>query len=371
MIRLSKTQDRDSPRGRLIAVDLVLASVGVALLLSEALLRILGIGYGTVHMASSPVLHHAHPRNYRFVSYHRSGEYGGHIVYFDEDGLRADPEATSESRAVSQTTVALMGDSFVEALQVSHEDSFPGRLQAAAPDDASILNYGTSSYSPLLYLLQWRHQIAVTSPTHVVLMLYGNDVRDDRDMTDLGKRDAEGKIVAVPGPEVGGFTLLMRQSYLARFLNKVRLQFAWAWEHRGEARDAPLTGFIEEHPDIVGLTDGYLCELVDEVRRSGAETILTAVPSKERTLARARRTGEPTFSDKVGAWSEANGVPFVDLELAFYAAADAAADVGTAGGGVDEPLFFVRDIHFTSAGHQLVAETLATAHPTIFTDRSR
>ena len=107
------------------------------------------------------------------------------------------------------------------------------------------------------------------------------------------------------------------------------------------------------------------------MRRSGAEIILTAVPSKERTLARTRRTGEPTFSDKVRAWAEANGVPFVDLEVAFYAAADAAVDVGAAREGVGEPLFLARDIHFTSAGHQLVAETLATAHPTIFTDRSR
>lgn len=322
-------------------------------------------------MASSPVLHHAHPQNYRFVSYHPSGEYGGHVVYFDEDGLRADPEATKERRAVSQTTVVLMGDSFVEALQVSHEDSFAGRLQAAAPDDVRILNYGTSSYSPLLYLLQWRHQVAVTSPTHVVLMLYGNDVRDDEGMTDLSERDAAGKIVAVPGPEVGGLALLMRGSYLARFLNKVRLQLAWAWKHRGEARDAPLTGFIEENPDIAELTDSYLRELVDEVRRSGAEIILTAVPSKERTLARARRTGEPTFSDKVRAWSQANGVPFVDLEVAFYAAADASVDLDAARDGVGEPLFFARDIHFTSAGHQMVAKTLATAHPTIFTDRSR
>ena len=161
-------------------------------------------------------------------------------------------------------------------------------------------------------------------------MLYGNDVRDDRAMTDLAAHDAEGKIVAVPGPGVGGFTLLMRASYLARFFNKVRLQLAWAWEHRNEVRDAPLSGFIEENPDITELTDSYLRELVDEVRRSGAEIILTAVPSKERTLAPARRTGEPTFSDKARAWAEANGVPFVDLEVAFYAAADAAVDVGAA-----------------------------------------
>ena len=117
-------------------------------------MRIFGVGYGTVHMASSPTFHHVYPKNYRFVSYHPSGEYGGHVVYYDEDSLRAAPQRALERADGAAPTVAFVGDSFVEALQLSHERSFVGRLEEFASGGATVRNYGTSSYSPLLYLMQ-------------------------------------------------------------------------------------------------------------------------------------------------------------------------------------------------------------------------
>ena len=162
-------------------------------------MRVLGIGYGGVHMATSEVLHHEHPRNYRFVSYHRSREYGGHTVFYDAAGRRANPEDPQGRRTDSDVSVVVMGDSFVEALQVAHEESFVGRLQDAAPPNASVENYGTSSYSPALYLLQWRTRIRDRAPTHVFLMLFGNDIRNDEEMTAIAELDASGDIVAVSG----------------------------------------------------------------------------------------------------------------------------------------------------------------------------
>lgn len=98
---------------------LFMGSVLVAAIVVEVSLRILGIGYGSVHMASSAVLHHVHPRDYRFVSYHQSREYGGHVVYYDEAGRRADPIGTVADQPRHEVSVAVMGDSFVEALQVA------------------------------------------------------------------------------------------------------------------------------------------------------------------------------------------------------------------------------------------------------------
>lgn len=115
--------------GRLL---LIVAGFVVALIVVELMLRLLGIGYGTVHMFSSWLLHHEHPKNYQFVSYHRSGEYGGHSVFYDEWGRRADPDGIRDNTDKDNVSVAMMGDSFVEALQVSYGDSFVGRLRAAA-----------------------------------------------------------------------------------------------------------------------------------------------------------------------------------------------------------------------------------------------
>ena len=315
-----------APRLRL-KLAAALAGLLFSVVLAELLLRALGLGYGNVHMESSPVLHHVHASDHRFVSYHRSREYGGHVVRYDRNGLRVAAAQTSDAGSAGEgdLVVAFMGDSFVEALQVAYEESFVGRLQAQAGRRARVPNFGTSSYSPLLYLLQWRVRVRHLRPAHVFLMLYENDVRDDQLMTERARYDEEGRVVAVPGPAESWMTRAGRRSFLGRFLN------------------------------ISDPTDGYLRKLVSTVREAGVELTLMAVPSKARSLEAARRGHGDVFNDKVRAWAAANGVRFVDLATAFYAAADR---------GVRP--FFDRDIHFTAAGHAVVAEVIAREFPELF-----
>lgn len=325
-----------------------------AAVVAELTLRLLGLGYGNVHMEPSELLHHAHPRDHRFVSYHRSGEYGGHVVYYDEAGRRADPSPRAAEAASTRTIVAFMGDSFVEALQVSFEQSFVGRLDRMSEGRATIYNYGTSSYSPALYLLQWRHRVQHISPTHVFVMLFGNDVRDDAEMTEIAERGPGGEILSVSGRPDSSLARLARSTYLGRLIRKVQLQLAWQWEHRGEAAEGARFAFVEENPELSTLTRRYLRTLVEEVRDAGATVVLTAVPSRAQTLSGGEGNRHPTFHDHVRVWAEKHGVPFVDLAQAFEAAE------------ATEPLFFARDIHFTAAGHRVVAEALAAAYPEVF-----
>ena len=345
-------------RGSVARVGLLLGAVFMGLILAEFVLRIFGLGYGNTHMQSSAILHHVHTRDHRFISYHRSQEYGGHVVYYDSEGLRAAPEGSIGNEDSPEFVVAFLGDSFVEALQVSYEDSFVGRLQVSAPNTVLTRNYGTSGYGPLLYLLQWRTQIRSTAPTHVFLMLYSNDVRDDKAMAQIATYDERGTVSSISGPEQTWVTRIGRKSNLARLLNMVRLQLMWTWEHRGELRSPPLTAFIEENPDLTSLTDRHLRKLVTEIKQSGAELTLMAVPSKERTVYPQLRQGEPSFPDKVREWASDNGISYIDLTPAFYTAADRGTQV-----------FFWRDIHFTAHAHQLVADVLTEACPKLFSRR--
>ena len=332
-------------RAMMVVVGLLVAVITV-----EVSLRILGIGYGGVHMATSDVLHHEHPRNYRFVSYHRSREYGGHTIFYDDAGRVANPEHPQFDQTDSEVTVVVMGDSFVEALQVAHEESFVGRLQDAASPKASVENYGTSSYSPALYLLQWRTRIRARAPTHVFLMLFGNDIRDDEEMTAIAELDTSGDIVAVSGAEPRLFDRVARMTYLGRLARKVRLQLEWMWAHRHETRNEPAYEFVEEDPEINDLTDKYLRQLVREITDTGAQLVLMAVPSRERTLRPIGAASRRVFHDVVRDWAERQAVPFVDLTTPFAAAAEE-----------PEPLFFARDIHFTAHGHRVVVLLLVGA----------
>lgn len=186
-------------------------------------------------------------------------------------------------------------------------------------------------------------------------MLFGNDVRDDAEMTEIAQVDPDGQIVAVSGTEQTLFTYLARLTYLGRLLRKSQLQLAWMWQHRGEQVGRPVFEFVEENPDLTDLTDGYLRRLVSEVEESGSQLVLTAVPSRDDILRRdgLRTTG--VFHDTVQAWAERHTVPFVDLSTPFATAADAGAQ-----------LFFARDIHFTAEGHRVVADAILVEYPEVF-----
>ena len=281
-------------------LSLFLTSVAVACGLCELLLRVMGIGYGTVHMESSQILHHVHPLDYRFVSYHPSREYGGHVVYYDEDGRRASPRGRRDS-GTERFSVAFLGDSFVEAPQVSHDDSFVGRLESVARGRASVRNYGTSSYSPILYLIQWGHQVQRANPTHVFLMLFGNDVRNDLEMAESGRLDADGEIVGVSGLETSWLTRVSRMAYLGRLIRKTQLQLEWAWLHREDERVRPTTGFVEENPDVSPLTDRYLKRLAAEIDQSGATLAIMACLQRNGRYGRTIDLVAPSFTTRSGS----------------------------------------------------------------------
>ena len=95
---------------------LMLLSMIVGLFIVEISLRFFDFGYGNAPTESHPVLHHVHPRSYRFLSHTPSGEYGGHHVYYDQYGLVSDPKGGASKE--TNCRIAFLGDSFTEAGQV-------------------------------------------------------------------------------------------------------------------------------------------------------------------------------------------------------------------------------------------------------------
>ena len=324
-------------------------------IIAEISLRILGIGYGSAPLESDAILHHVHPRNYVFVVHAPSGEYGGHLVRYDEDGCVVNPQGSVSKETVGDVyRIALLGDSFVEAEQVPYPDSFLGILSNATQKGVVIKNYGCSSYSPLLYYLQWKTLVSQYRPTHVFLLLSSNDISDDERYFRLAKFNAHGdEPVAVPGPGNDWLTKLLRKSYLVRFLRRVGLQLDWALQKRSPGSQVSIGSYIEETPDISGLSSEYVMKLYETVRRSGATLTLVVVPSRYQLQGADFKA--PTFSDQWKAWAKRRSIPFIDLTEPFQHAATTGM-----------PLFFTKDIHWNSHGHRIVAQTIRTAYPQLF-----
>lgn len=331
-----------------LALAIGLPMIGAELLLrARGPLRVHGVTF------SHPVLHHAHKPGWQAQIESFTSEYDSFPVAFDQDGCRYDPLAVPAKHGNEPNRIAFLGDSFVEAYQVPYSDSFVTRVERELGDRAWVRNYGTTSYSPILSLLQWRTVVRTWKPTHVVFMLYTNDVDrstalSDADYLEKAVLDNHGEVTAIPGTEskVEGF---LRQFHLAWELMRVYRGL----QHRAlhpKAANESAGAFTEPNPDVSEPTTSILLKLKREIESTGARFSLTVVPSKLRNLKPTEKHEEPEFSDKWKVWASSQGMDFIDLASAFR-------ETSSKG----ELLFFKEDIHFNSAGHQLTSQILANA----------
>jgi GDSL-like Lipase/Acylhydrolase family len=333
----------------------------VAVGLVEISLRAMNMGFGNSPMEPDPYLHHVHPKNYSFVQQHPSGELGGFEIHYDASGrvVRNSPIKIDIPTTAAPCRIALMGDSFTEAGQVPFDQSFAGLLEEAARRSCEVRNYGVRSYSPAIYLVQWTRDVEPWHPTHVFLLLFGNDVREDVTYMSTAVMGSDGLPTAIQGPEDGWLFAQLRRSYLARFVRMVGMRASWTMGHGNEAQWT-VGGVVEEHPDWGGPTPGLVSEINRRVRASGAQLIVMAVPSRYLLMGDGKIKIEgQDFHQTVKAWAQTQGMDFLDLHRPFERASRA---------GV--PLFFLQDIHFTAEGNALVAATIARQFPAFFADGS-
>ena len=332
-----------------LMLGLIIALVG-----AEWALRLMGLGFGNSPMEPDPFLHHVHPKSYSFVQQHPSGELGGFQIDYNAEGrVFRGQAAPAAPAATASCRVALMGDSFTEGGQVPFAKSFAGQLEAAART-CEVRNYGVRSYSPAIYLVQYTRDVRPWHPRMVLVLLFGNDVREDVTYLSSGVIGGDGFPLAIQGPSDGWFFSQLRRSYLARFARMVSQRGLWAWDHRGEDQWT-IGGVVEENPEWSGPTPGLVKELNTRVHADGGQLVVMAVPSRYRLMGDGRIKVEGDFHSKVQAWTAEQHIGFLDLQTAFEQASRA---------GV--PLFFLQDIHFTAEGHALVAAVIARAYPDLF-----
>ena len=313
----------------------------------EIALRILDMGYGNAPVESDPIMHHKHPADYRFLCHDPADEYGGFIVYYDNEGLISDPDKITRLQKLSASRrIAFLGDSFVEAATIEYAKSFVAIIDKHLKDSAIVKNYGVESYSPVLCYLQWRHKTMHFKPTHVFLMLCSNDCSDDEKYLSQALFSPSGEIEAVPGIVDNILIRILRKSYLARLAKKSLIKARFILKHRG--RDLRVIDrFVEESPDIGKYpTKDYILRMAKEIESSGAVFILTAVPSKYNLHHNINDPNE--FSKQWERWAGKNSVNFIDMVGPFRKVYQ----------GSGQKLFYTNDTHFNAAGHAIIAEEI-------------
>lgn len=337
---------------------LVVASVVLTLAAMEIGLRFLGPPPASAPVIPDPVFDHVHLRDFTFKAYSPDDQFQPFTAYWDSQGLVADPEKKLASDpARPPREVALVGDSFVESSQAPYAASFAGRLNAGAAPAVHFSNWGVSSYSPLIYILLWRTRILATHPAHVFLLLYENDVNDDTVYAGKAEFGPDGFPVRVAGAPEPAFLAPLRRSAVFRTFRYALLKIRAGIHAKNDPAVANAGEYQEVSPDISPLTARMILELKREIEADGARLTVLAVPSRRADILGDPADGFRPFASKAAAWCRGNGVDYLDLEGPFL---DARKKNGPG------KLFFKKDIHFTPAGHEIVAGVIRKSAPEYF-----
>src|SRR5262249_40525749 len=149
----------------------------------EAAVRGLGIDIGQAEpgVVSHPLWGRWHRPNFGFT-YRRSEPPGSHPVRFNEHGMR-DSRPVAQARPRGTLRIAVLGDSYVEAVHVPEESAvcrrLEARLQAGSARRVEVLNFACSGFSTAAELVQVREWVRGFSPQAVVCFHHFTDITED------------------------------------------------------------------------------------------------------------------------------------------------------------------------------------------------
>lgn len=335
-----------------IRLLLINALVLLVLLASiEAVFRVLGFGYGNATLNDDPELRHVHPANYSYLSYIPSNEYGGHRVVYDEKGFRVDENgAKNDGQALSAW---FLGDSFAEGAQVPWAVSFPAKTMALLGSGLSAQNMGVPVYSPLLEFLQLKKQFANAAhkPKMVFIQLCWDDPKNDDEFSAATTFGPNDEPLKCDGGKPDATSAFFRKFYIVRALRKAQLTYQYFRETKKLAKlpatDPRVRNSVELAPVITD--DIRFAKSIMQIHRflgeKGIPHYFLVIPSKIACV-----TGDwaaPNFASSFNRFATEKGLPFINLNDAFQAAASP-----------QNKLFFEHDVHLNEKGHDLIAREI-------------
>ena len=328
-----------------------------------------------------------HVRDY--VGWQRSSEYFA-WVRFNRLGLR-DPR-DSFAKPPNTFRILLLGDSFMEAVQVDERQTTASLLEAhlrqARPDlNVEVVNAGVAGWSTSLEYLYLDHEGHRFQPDLVVLAFFvGNDLHDNHYKLQLkeGGLDeavkpfflptADGglEMIPPPPPRSGPSPVVSALRACCRLYSVFE---TGVLNRLGDGRgNVPLFAAAPLAPDIAGLYEsepsgewqvGWTIteRLLARIRARAAPVAVFAIPDsiqldertwrRDRDIQRDRRFRDGLLNvaapnRHLGEIAARQELPFLDLLPAFRAAS----------GGEWKRFYFETDQHWNGAGHALEAEKL-------------
>lgn len=173
----SGTQGLSAKKKLFVTLLIPAGALLFALLLAEGLLRLL--------QYPEDVLHRFDPDfGPSLIPDHSGWNLKENKASFSTNSFGLLGEEISRTKPPGVFRIALLGDSYVEGIQVAHEDRMTTRLQQKLRErgiQAEVLNFGLSGFGTANQLFQLERRVFTFEPDLVILAFYpGNDYWDNR-----------------------------------------------------------------------------------------------------------------------------------------------------------------------------------------------
>lgn len=307
--------------------------------LAEAGLRIIGFEFPQFHERDDTVGLALRP--------HAQGWYtdeGRAYVEVNSAGMRDIERARGKRPGTLR--IAVLGDSYTEAIQVAREDAFPARLEkhlGACAGNVEVLNFGVSGFGTAQQLLTLRKKVWDYAPDIVLLAFFpSNDVMNNsRELepdklrpffvVDNGRLALDDSFLQHPS-----YRLLSSAPY--RFLRQhsrvlgLALRARKGWVGMTAKSGNPELGLdwavfrppaSPKWSRAWEVTEQLLAAVHDEVSSHGATLAMTSIteaaavhPSEAVRARHAAQLGAPDFlyaERRLAAFAEKSGVAFLPL----------------------------------------------------------
>ncbi len=321
---------------------------------------------------------------------------GRSFISVNSDGFR-DREHPVEKPA-SVYRIAVLGDSFTEAMSVPAEQAFWSVLEselkacgALAGKTPEVLNFGVSSYGTAQEYLTLHHNVWKYDPDLVLVAFFsGNDVRNNSRALEQGESlpyyvlkdgelslDDSFRTSAYYARQTSWKWKLLRsvldQSHLAQYLNMIRTRvMSRAQAAQGNQGEAGVDVGVYREPrdatwkDAWEVTEALFRKIRDEVREKRSRLLVATVSNAVQTAAPADREAmvkrqqiEAFYpEDRVVRAGRRDGYAVFNLARALQKQAEEQKAVfhGFAGKRYGEG---VSNGHWNSLGHRAAGELLA------------
>jgi len=292
-------------------------------------------------------------------------------VNINNQGFRHDSDV-STSRREGIKRIALVGDSFVEGVQVDLNKTAGIRLEENLNFDSKtekyeVLNFGVSGYGMDQKFLYLKKNVLAFQPDLVVLFFASNDLDDVR-KNNIVKINDKNELEFDKFPQENKYVTrikdLLRHFYIANVLFRVKTNI-----HFKTNQISSETRIPTEYQLYQGKMDNqsaYYFEIIKKLiiqskkitGDSGTKLLLVGGVDKTQTVNSYPNkftdqynvsNFEPDFiNNLLGGFAQENNIEYLDL-LPVFKKVNNPAD-----------LFFAKDGHWSQYGHEVVAEALKT-----------